>query len=43
MHIFQIAALFKRKPAYLKGCYSHNMVRCLEKYHGITQKNDVQF
>ena len=33
MHILQIAVLFKRRAAYIKGCYSKNMFVVLEEYH----------
>ena len=29
MHILQITTFFKRRVAYIKGCYSSNMVPCL--------------
>ena len=29
MHILQITTFFKRRAAYIKGCYAQNMVRCL--------------
>ena len=28
-HFFQITICFKRRAAYIKGCYSQNMARCL--------------
>ena len=29
MHVLQITTFFKRRAAYIKGCYSSNMVPCL--------------